>query len=204
MELFCWMSLSMGMGESTVLEEPRSHIMVSGGGEVRDSATAPPLCRLCPLKPQQQDQSGGEAGVPYLSGRIGSSSRSKVPWIPWHSSAGITVLWGERSEVSVQQDSGSLCRKGGLLHAVPGLAPVPLRNTSNWVLKFARFKRPPKPKNHQVLLTSRTLSRTGRQVQQDVDTDLQCLGAVEFLKEVTERVSPSHKENVAAQTVPLH
>jgi len=28
---------------------------------------------------------------PYLSGRIGSSSRSNIPWIPWQSSAGISV-----------------------------------------------------------------------------------------------------------------
>lgn len=37
-----------------------------------------------------------DAFTPYLSGRIGSSSRFNIPWIPWQSSAGISVALRER------------------------------------------------------------------------------------------------------------
>lgn len=79
MAWFCVMSRSVGMGDATGLRDKRHNEWVNH---------------------QNTEQRKEKQAVPYLSGRIGSSSRFNVPWIPWQSSAGISVPW-RRSQRSV-------------------------------------------------------------------------------------------------------
>lgn len=88
------MSRSVGMGDITVLKD--KYIIVNINRAQHPLLTSSTCYTNTGTKHRK---SGNKASIPYLSGRIGSSSRFKVPWIPWHKSAGISVPWGRQTHI---------------------------------------------------------------------------------------------------------
>lgn len=82
MALFCEMSRSIGMGDFIVLKDKPSNTKTYWKMNKVTVGMGSPLMSCI---------RNDKVVLPYSSGRIGSSSRLNIPWIPWQSSAGISV-----------------------------------------------------------------------------------------------------------------
>lgn len=85
--VFCEISRSIGTGDLTVLQD--NHKQIHEADVTFTQLVFRWLRAVATWHKRQRNEN--KVGVPYLSGRIGSSSRFSLPWIPWHSSAGISV-----------------------------------------------------------------------------------------------------------------
>lgn len=124
-------------------------------------------------------KSRNKASIPYLSGRIGSSSRFKVPWIPWHKSAGISVPWGTQT---------------------PAGGKLPIIQSDRTLQKSTLHKIRPRLRwkvgNINTTFPQRLKKRTCASRRY-----LRGLCTVQLLDEVVERVSLPQKNEVAAEAV---
>ncbi len=91
--LLLLMSLSVGIGDSTGLRKTK--MVFHRICEALVSSASTDITQVM-TKHGKALKKQDKCVVSYLSGRIGSSSRFNIPWIPWQSSAGISVALREK------------------------------------------------------------------------------------------------------------
>lgn len=109
--VFCEISRSIGTGDLTVLQDNQKQIHEA---DVTFTQLVFHWLRAVATWHKRQ-RNENKVGVPYLSGRIGSSSRFSLPWIPWHSSAGISVSWWRQSCSLYPQTNDGLMQQHSII-----------------------------------------------------------------------------------------